>query len=664
MHKPFCTWYSSKSRLIYRGKEIQILGATNEGSIGTIQGTTFSVVYCDEMQLYPHSIIEMISTRLSNPHSIGFASMNPTFPSHPLKKWIDLAEAGDESFYSMHFTLDDNPFLTKGYKDDLKKTLSGVFYKRNYLGLWCQAEGAIYDFFDEDIHVWKKPERCAEYWIAGIDFGMSNPTACLLIGVSTGRNEHADPMMWVEKEYYWNNKKQRPKLVGEFADEIKEFLEPHAVRNIYIDPSAEVLQQELQRRRMHCVHATNKVDQGILSTTSKMQRGGLYIMKECKNTIREIQQYVWDPKAAKQGYDEPLKEEDHCFCAGTLISTDKGIIPIENIKEGIKALTRCGYKRVVATGNREAEVAEYDLYGTIFNCTPDHKFFTERGWIEIENLIQSDILYIRQLKWLQLEPTSNSSSSMAGDIDDINRLKNTMKEITSLPMGDIIIESCTSPTLEIFPKDLIFITQTGIHLTMIYPISNVSQESDTSSCILKIFTQIRSHYSVWKEQKNGTDQKKDESGTRLMLWKVDWENGGHRAFFANNADALMSLQKNQTTDFVRIIVSLNGEEPLELIMSKEYARFALQDFKSIDIRKPNAALAPALKDSQKKAIVYNMNVEFAREFFANGYLVHNCMDALRYAVASHKISTFDQDEYNRNIEKNWRQNNWPGGSRF
>lgn len=315
MHRPFCTWYSAKNRLIYRGKEIQILGATNEGSIGTIQGATFSVVYCDEMQLYPHSIIEMISTRLSNPHSIGFASMNPTFPSHPLKQWINLAESGDKSFYSMHFTLDDNPFLTQEYKDDLKKTLTGVFYKRNYLGLWCQAEGAIFDFFDEDIHVLEKPPRAAEYWIAGIDFGASNPTACLLIGVSSGRNEHADPLMWVEKEYYWNNKKQRPKLVGEFADDIKEFLEPYAVKNIYIDPASEVLQQELTRRKMHCVHAKNKVDQGIIATTSKMQRGGLYILKECKNTIREIQQYVWDPKAAKQGYDEPLKEEDHCMDA-------------------------------------------------------------------------------------------------------------------------------------------------------------------------------------------------------------------------------------------------------------------------------------------------------------------------------------------------------------
>ena len=31
--------------------------------------------------------------------------------------------------------------------------------------------------------------------------------------------------------------------------------------------------------------------------------------------------------------------------------------------------------------------------------------------------------------------------------------------------------------------------------------------------------------------------------------------------------------------------------------------------------------------------VYNLEVEDAHEFFANGVLVHNCLDALRYLVA-------------------------------
>ena len=39
--------------------------------------------------------MDMIDTRLSNPHSMGYGAMNPSHPNHKLKKWIDLAESGN-----------------------------------------------------------------------------------------------------------------------------------------------------------------------------------------------------------------------------------------------------------------------------------------------------------------------------------------------------------------------------------------------------------------------------------------------------------------------------------------------------------------------------------------------------------------------------------------
>ena len=143
--RPFCTWYSGKRQLKFKDKTIATLGAKDEGAIGSFQGKTFSLVYCDEMTLYPESIIDMIDTRLSNAHSMGFASMNPSHPNHKLKKWIDNAENGDKNYYSLHFTLDDNPYVDDAYKQRIRDSLSGLFYKRNYLGLWCLAEGAIFE---------------------------------------------------------------------------------------------------------------------------------------------------------------------------------------------------------------------------------------------------------------------------------------------------------------------------------------------------------------------------------------------------------------------------------------------------------------------------------------------------------------------------------------
>lgn len=314
--RPFCTWYAGKRQIKYRDKTIQCLGAKDEGAIGQFQGKTMSLVYCDEMTLYPESIIDMIDTRLSNPWSMGFASMNPSHPSHKVKQWIDMAEKGDPNYYALHFTLDDNPYVDDAYKQRIRNSLSGLFYKRNYLGLWCLAEGAIFDFFDRTIHVVSKPPRAADYWIAGIDYGVSNAFACLLIGVSTGQYTQTGKCMWVEREYYWDSKKTgRQKINSEFANDVQEFLEPYAIRAIYIDPSALAMKLELQRRGMHVVEADNDVYNGIQTMCSEMGKGNLFVCKECVNLIREIESYVWDEKKARQGDDEPVKKADHAVDA-------------------------------------------------------------------------------------------------------------------------------------------------------------------------------------------------------------------------------------------------------------------------------------------------------------------------------------------------------------
>jgi PBSX family phage terminase large subunit len=209
--------------------------------------------------------------------------------------------------------LEDNPYVDEEYKERIKNSLSGMFYKRNYLGLWCMAEGAVFDFFDKDIHVVSKPPRAAEYWIAGIDFGMNHACTCILIGVSTGRYEASGKCLWVEKEYVWDVKeKSRQKLVGELADDIQEFLSPYSVKAIYIDPSAEVLQAEFRRKQMHVVHANNDVLNGIAYMTSEMANGNLFVLNTCKHLIKEIEGYVWDSKKAARGEDAPLKQSDDC----------------------------------------------------------------------------------------------------------------------------------------------------------------------------------------------------------------------------------------------------------------------------------------------------------------------------------------------------------------
>lgn len=331
--KPFCTW--SDRKLHYKDKVINTLGAKDEGAIGSFYGSTWSLGYCDEITLYPNSIIDMIDTRLSSAHSIGIATCNPSHPEHKIKQWIDKAAEGDPNYYALHFTLDDNPFVAEDYKQRIRNSLSGLAYKRNYLGLWVLAEGAIFEFFDKDIYVVSKPPRAAEYFIAGIDVGTNNAFACVVIGVNTGKGTQQGKQMWVEDEYYWDSKKQeRQKTHSEYADDVQEFLYPYGPTHIYIDPSAAAFKVEMRRRHMPMIDANNDVLEGINYMTSEMRKGNLLVMNKCKNLIREIQGYVWDESKAKKGEDAPLKINDHALDATRYCLMTHRVTTYNPYKEG------------------------------------------------------------------------------------------------------------------------------------------------------------------------------------------------------------------------------------------------------------------------------------------------------------------------------------------
>lgn len=346
IYNPFLTWMPGKRQLKFMNKTISTVGAKDEGAIGAIQGKTFSLAYCDEITLYPDSIIDMIDTRLSNPHSQLFCSCNPSFPTHKIKQWIDKASDGNDQYYALQFTLEDNPYVDEDYKKRIRESLSGVFYKRNYLGMWCLAEGAIFDFFDKNIHVVSRPPRAAEYWIAGIDYGASNAFACVLVGINTGHSTQSGICRWVEKEYIWDTKARgRGKTNGEYADDVYNFLEPYAIKGIYIDPSAASFKTELRKRGMITIDADNDVLDGITFMTSEMAKGNIFVCKECTYLIKEIESYVWDSKQTDRGKDAPNKQDDHAIDAMRYAVYSHKVVPYKPYGHNPGDYTRNRFRR-------------------------------------------------------------------------------------------------------------------------------------------------------------------------------------------------------------------------------------------------------------------------------------------------------------------------------
>lgn len=290
------------------GRIVYLVGAHDESAVRRIQGATLAIAYVDEATCVPEPFWRMLLSRLSIDGSKLLATCNPEGPTHWLKRdFIDKRETLDLKTWI--FTLDDNPILSTTFKENLKKEYTGMWYKRYILGEWAVAQGLVHDGFDET-NIYDKEIDNPLYYIAGIDYGTTNPTACLIAAI----NPTKWPQILIQDEYYYDSSKSgRAKTDAELADDIYNFLKPQCriLRAVYVDPSAASLKLELQRRNLPVLDANNDVVPGVRTVSKYISGKNLLIHRSCRNTLDEIQSYQWDSKAADRGEDKPVKQNDH-----------------------------------------------------------------------------------------------------------------------------------------------------------------------------------------------------------------------------------------------------------------------------------------------------------------------------------------------------------------
>jgi PBSX family phage terminase large subunit len=288
------------------GKTVHVIGSVDERAEGKIRGATLSGAYVDEASIIPHSMFTMLISRCMMGEAKIFATTNPDSPYHWLK--TDYL-TNNPDVKTWKFTLHDNPQLTDEERDYLKRQYKGVWYQRFIEGLWVQAQGAIYDFFDPSIHIIDFPPGFEKFSIVGVDYGTTNPFAMVMLSI----NPKAYPNMWIKKEFYYDSKiHQRQKTDSEYVDDLIKFIDSEPVKAIYIDPSAASFKLECMRRGVpNILDAENEVIDGIRMVSKYMSDGTLKICRQCKNLIDEIQGYVWDASCARTGVDKPLKHADH-----------------------------------------------------------------------------------------------------------------------------------------------------------------------------------------------------------------------------------------------------------------------------------------------------------------------------------------------------------------
>lgn len=111
---------------------------------------------------------------------------------------------------------------------------------------------------------------------------------------------------------------------------------------------------------------------------SRVQSFRLIVHPKCVNVIKELSCYCWEQDREGKFTGKPVKEFDHCLVAGTMVTTDHGQVPIEDVQVGDMVMTHLGYRRVLASGITRPEpqrIWRMTLEnGTVIEGTSDHPF--------------------------------------------------------------------------------------------------------------------------------------------------------------------------------------------------------------------------------------------------------------------------------------------------
>jgi PBSX family phage terminase large subunit len=210
-------------------------------------------------------------------------------------------------YASFHFTSYDNPYLKPEEIDKAKAELTEDQFAQEYLADFRKQEGLVYKEFDRVKHLVDelplKARNSPEEYMAGIDFGFTNPTAVIHVKVSDG-------VCYVCNEWY---KTQRTE------EQIADYVKSCNFNHVYPDPEAPSAIEVMNRKGIPVVEVLKNKDSiknGINSIRNLLKTGRLLIHKSCINLISEFETYAYpNPKPDRNENENPIKDHDHALDA-------------------------------------------------------------------------------------------------------------------------------------------------------------------------------------------------------------------------------------------------------------------------------------------------------------------------------------------------------------
>ena len=245
---------NGKHLLIYTPKGIRRVyykGGGDSSSYKSFQGLSLGSVYFCEIDLITlPTIQEAFRRTFASKLRVHFADLNPPSPQHPVIKEVFEVQ---NTIWS-HWTMDDNPIITKERKIELYRILSKnpFLLERDWYGRRCIPQGVIYSMFSHSDNLLKElpnDEEKVEMFFSG-DGGIKDATSIICWIVTRKKNQFY--LNAVNEYYYSGRDSGLAKAMSVQAREISKTFIPYCVKKwnmnwsqVFIDPACLALREEL-----------------------------------------------------------------------------------------------------------------------------------------------------------------------------------------------------------------------------------------------------------------------------------------------------------------------------------------------------------------------------------------------------------------------------------
>jgi hypothetical protein len=346
-----------------------------------------------------------------------------------------------------------------------------------------------------------------------------------------------------------------------------------------------------------------------------------YAPISCTGLDRELRVHRKDSSGVPEE-----KGSNHCFVAGSLIETKRGIVPIESINVDDYVLTTGGYKRVLDSGISGRDVIKskfniHTVYYTIIECTPNHLIRTFNTWTEAEKIKEGEMIYLSRTSMGKGITSIQVRDIILEELKDFIELSGSFihqkKSLMDI-MYTILMEILKIIGLKISN----YLNLMSIYLLMLQSITKTRVKQQENTCkILEVL------------QKSGISLKKDGSGIETMPISQDLV---HILLQRGLVNTVHETSWQQTTITVSALLNVKQNLiesqiiPLLKSIALSVVNYLLVENFNIRNIVPTVVKKITKYDTKRVDKVYDLTIEDFSEFFVNGVLVHNSIDALRY----------------------------------